>query len=70
MYRNIGAAGCQHLSGANFKNLSSLNLGSDVDTQGNNNIGAEGCKYLSGADWKNLSSLGLRIYVGMQGIMI
>ena len=56
---NIGAEGCEHLSKADWKNLTSLNL------EGNS-IDAEACGHLSKANWKSLSYLRLSTPLGMK----
>ena len=60
--RNLSDKGCEHLSRADWKKLTILDLG-------DNGIGSQGCKHLSKADWKNLSTLNLRINEGMKRTM-
>lgn len=58
---NVGDKGCEHLSKADWKNLTSLNLSCKQDNLGNNNFGNNGCEHLVKAEWKNLRSLNLGI---------
>lgn len=48
----MGDKGCEHISKADWKNLTHLDLHG-------NKIGNLGCEYISKANWKNLQFLSL-----------
>ncbi len=60
--QNIGNSGCEYLSKAKWKNMTTLDLCMLFQLNlDDNNIGDEGCEYLSKADWKHLTILNLCI---------